>query len=75
MMYLSLLLAALAGALAAALVCKGIKLRLWLDIAAGTGAVAGIWASAMLAGSDAWPLAGFVGGYSAVVVYLRRAPS
>lgn len=72
MMILALLLAALAGALAAALVCKGITLKLWLDLVAGTGAVCGIWAAAMLAGSDPWPLVGFAAGFGAVVLHLRR---
>jgi len=72
MMILALILAVLAGALAAALVCKGIQLKLWLDLAAGFGAICGIWASAMLAGSDGWPLAGFLAGFGGVVLYLRR---
>jgi hypothetical protein len=71
MITISLLLAALAGSLTAALVCKGIHLKLWLDLLAGLGAVAGIWAAAMLAGSNGWPLAGFLGGYAGVVIYLR----
>jgi len=72
MMIISLILAALAGSLAAALVCKGITLKLWLDLLAGIGAICGIWASAMLAGSDGWPLVGFLAGFGGVVVYLRR---
>jgi hypothetical protein len=75
MMAFALLLAGLAGALASVLICKGITLRLWADVAAGMGAVLGVWASAMLAGSDPWPLWGFWAGYAAVVVYLRRAAS
>lgn len=71
MIALSLILATLAGTLTAALVCKGIRLKLWLDLLSGLGAVTGIWASAMLAGSNGWPLVGFVGGYGVVVVYLR----
>ena len=74
MIKLALMLSTLAGALTAALVCKGIHLKLWLDLLAGVGAVAGIWAAAMLAGSNPWPLAGFLGGYGAVVGYLRMRP-
>lgn len=71
MMILALLLAAVAGCLAAMLVCKGIELKLWMDLAVGCGAVVGIWAAAMLAGSDAWPLAGFAAGFGGVVLHLR----
>lgn len=71
MIALSIILSALAGGLAAALVCKGIRLALWLDLLAGLGAIVGTWGAALLAGSDSWPLAGFVGGFGGVVVYLR----
>ena len=68
---IALALAFLSGALLAALVCKGIRLKLWLDIVAGFGAVCGTWASAMLAGSEAWPLGGVAAGFATVVVWLR----
>lgn len=71
MIVLSLILSIIAGGLAAALVCKGIRLALWLDLLAGLGAIVGIWAAAILAGSDGWPLAGFVAGFGGVVGYLR----
>ena len=75
MMVLAFLLASLAGALSAVLVCKGIKLKLWLDVVAGCGACCAIWAAGVLAGSSSWPLAGFGGGFGAVVLGLRYAAS
>lgn len=70
-MMLALALALLSGAMLAALICKGIRLKLWLDVAVGIGAALATWASAVLAGSDPWPLAGIAGGFACVVGYLR----
>ena len=70
-MILALVLALLSGALCAALVCKAIHLRLWLDAAAAIGGGAAFWASAKLAGAVAWPLFGWPLGFLIVVVGLK----
>lgn len=70
-MILSLVLALLSGALCAAVVCKAIHLRLWLDAAAALGASAALWAAAQLAGAVTWPLFGLPLGFLAVVVALK----
>ena len=70
-MIAALIFATVAGSLLAALICKGVKLRLWIDVAAGIGAAVGTWVAAILAGSSAWPLIGLAFGYAAVVAFLR----
>jgi uncharacterized membrane protein YeaQ/YmgE (transglycosylase-associated protein family) len=74
MMLLALIVAGLSGALAALLVCKGIQLRLWADVLAGLGSLAAMYLAGRLAGADGWPMAGFLGGYGAVVAWLRLRP-
>lgn len=71
MIAIALVVAALSGALAAALVCKGVKLRLWADVLAGLGSLGAMYLAGHLAGAEGWPVFGFLGGYGAVVVYLR----
>ena len=71
MMILALIVAGLSGALAAALVCKGIRLRLWADVLAGLGSLGAMYLAGHLAGAEGWPVFGFVAGYGAVVLYLR----
>ncbi len=70
-MIAALIFSLLSGALLAALVCKGIHLKLWLDVFAGLAAVGGTWAAAILAGSSTWPLAGLASGFAGVVAWLR----
>lgn len=70
-MTLALVLALLSGALCAALVCKAIHLKLWLDAAAAIGGGAAFWAAAKLAGAEAWPLLGWPLGFMLVVVALK----
>lgn len=70
-MTLALVLALLSGALCAALVCKAIHLRLWLDAVAALGGAAAFWASAKLAGAESWPLCGWPLGFLVVVVALK----
>lgn len=76
MIFIALLVAGLSGALAAALVCKGIQLRLWADILAGIGSLLAMYLAGHLAGADGRPVFGFCGGFGAVVLYLRlrKAP-
>jgi hypothetical protein len=74
MMFAALLVAIVSGALAAALVCKGIQLRLWADLLAGFGSITAILLAGHLAGADGWPVVGFAVGYVGVVVYLRFNP-
>lgn len=71
MMILALLVAGLSGALAAVLVCKGIHLRLWADVAAGIGSLGAMYLAGHLAGAEGWPVFGFAAGYIAVVAWLR----
>lgn len=71
MMILALLVAGLSGALAAALVCKGIHLRLWADVLAGLGSLGAMHLAGRLAGAEGWPVFGFAVGYGMVVLVLR----
>lgn len=71
MMILSLIVAALSGALASVLVCKGIQLRLWADVLAGLGSLAAMYLAGHLAGAEGWPVFGFAAGYVGVVAWLR----
>jgi hypothetical protein len=71
MMILALVVAALSGALAAVLVCKGIRLRLWADVLAGLGSLGAMYLAGHLAGAEGWPVFGFAAGYAAVVARLR----
>lgn len=71
MMILALIVAALSGALAAALVCKGVKLKLWADVLAGLGSLAAMYLAGHLAGAEGWPVFGFLAGYAAVVARIR----
>lgn len=71
MMFIALLVAGLSGALAAALVCKGVKLRLWVETLAGLGSLAAMYLAGHLAGAEGWPVFGFGAGYVGVVMYLR----
>ena len=71
MMILALLIAGLSGALAAALVCKGIKLKLWADVLAGLGSLAAMFLAGRLSGAEGWPVAGFLAGYGVVVARIR----
>lgn len=71
---IALLVAVVSGALAAALVCKGIRLRLWADVLAGLGSLATMYLSGHLAGANGWPVFGFAAGYAVVVAYLRLYP-
>lgn len=75
MMILALLVAGLSGALAAVLVCKGIQLRLWADVAAGIGSLGAMYLAGHLAGAEGWPVFGFAAGYVAVVLFLRAQGS
>lgn len=67
----ALAFAVVSGALAAALVCKAIRLRLWADVLAGLGTVATMYLSGYLAGANGWPVFGFAAGFASVVAYLR----
>lgn len=71
MMLLALIVAALSGALAAVLVCKGIRLQLWADVLAGVGSLGAMYLAGHLAGAEGWPVFGFGAGYVAVVLRLR----
>ena len=70
MMFLALVVAGLSGALTALLVCQGIQLRLWADVAAGIGAILAALLAGHLAGAAGWPFVGFAVGYALVVAYL-----
>ncbi len=65
------ILAMVSGALLAALICKAVRLRLWIDILAGVGGGCGSWAALALAGRSAWPIFWIATGFAAVVVFLR----
>lgn len=71
MMLMATMVAGVSGALAAVLVCKGIKLRLWADVLAGLGSLGAMFLSGRLAGADGWPVLGLLAGYGSVVLYLR----
>lgn len=72
MMVLALIVAGLSGALAAALVCKGIRLQLWADVAAGLGSLAAMLLACHMVGAEGWPVVpGFCIGYGMVVLVLR----
>lgn len=75
MMLMAMIVAGLSGALAAVLVCKGIKLRLWADVLAGLGSLLAMFLAGHLAGASGWPLMGALGGYGLVVAYLRAMKS
>jgi len=68
---LALILAAIAGALVAFVVCSAIKARLFIEILAAIAAAAAIKIIDSLGGGAEWPFAGGLLGYLGVVIYLR----
>ena len=71
MIVLAVLLSALSGALAAVAICKAVKLKLYLELIAGFGAMAALKLADMFGGAMGWPLLFAFAGYLAVVLYMR----
>jgi hypothetical protein len=69
---LALLVAMLSGALAAVVVCKAIRLRLFVELWALVGCLVACWVADKLASDGLWIAVGILGGFAWVVIWLRR---
>jgi hypothetical protein len=70
-MLAAFVLSLLSGTFCAALICKAIRLKLWVDVVAALGGAAAGYASAKLAGAESWPFAGWPLGFLILVVALK----